>query len=145
MPKELSRHHEDYLEAIYNIVEEKGYAQVKDIATALKISPPSVTEMMGRLKDQGLIFYKKYSGITLTKEGEKIAKSVKNRHETFEKFLEIILIPKEIASKDACIMEHHLTPRTIEQFSKFVKFVEDRPAAQQWLQQFQEYCKENGG
>jgi DtxR family Mn-dependent transcriptional regulator len=42
----LSRKTEDYLEAIYNIIEKKGYARVKDIALELKVSSPSVTEMM---------------------------------------------------------------------------------------------------
>ncbi|MEA1993030.1 MAG: transcriptional regulator MntR [Euryarchaeota archaeon] len=138
---ELSRKIEDYLETIYNIIEEKGYARVKDIATALKVSPPSVTEMMGKLSDRGFIIYEKYSGITLTEKGRKIAKGVKKRHDIFESFLEIILVPKRIASEDACTMEHHLDPKTIEQFSKFVEFVKNAPAPPKWLKHYQTYCE----
>ncbi|MCK4637383.1 MAG: metal-dependent transcriptional regulator, partial [Methanomicrobia archaeon] len=116
----LSRKTEDYLEAIYNIIEKKGYARVKDIASELKVSSPSVTEMMRKLNERGFIVYEKYSGITLTDNGRKIAEGVKKRHVIFEGFLEIILVPGDVASEDACTMEHHLDPKTIEQFSKFV-------------------------
>jgi len=137
----LSRKTEDYLEAIYNITEKKGYARVKDIASELKVSSPSVTEMMKKLSDQGFIVYEKYSGIILTEKGRKIAKGVKKRHDIFKNFLEIILVPEHIANKDACIMEHHLNPKTIEQFSKFVEFVKNAPIHPEWLKHFKEYCE----
>jgi DtxR family Mn-dependent transcriptional regulator len=144
MPKDskmLSRKIEDYLEAIHNIIEKKGYARVKDIASELKVSSPSVTEMMRKLNNLGFIVYEKYSGITLTDKGGKIAKEVRRRHVIFEDFLEIILVPRDIASKDACTMEHHLDPKTIEQFSKFVAFVENAPVPPKWLEHFRIYCE----
>ncbi len=137
----LSRKTEDYLEAIYNIIEKKGYARVKDIASELKVSSPSVTEMMRKLNERGFIVYEKYSGITLTDNGRKIAEGVKKRHVIFEGFLEIILVPGDVASEDACTMEHHLDPKTIEQFSKFVDFVKSAPVSPKWLEHFKEYCK----
>lgn len=137
----LSRKTEDYLEAIYNIIEKKGYARVKDIASELKVSSPSVTEMMRKLNERGFIVYEKYSGITLTDNGRKIAEGVKKRHVIFEGFLEIILVPGDVASEDACTMEHHLDPKTIEQFSKFVEFVNNAPVSPKWLTHFKEYCK----
>jgi len=137
----LSRKTEDYLEAIYNIIEKKGYARVKDIASELNVSSPSVTEMMKKLSNKGFIVYEKYSGITLTNKGRKIAEGVKRRHVIFEDFLNIILVPKDIANRDACTMEHHLDPKTIEQFSKFVEFVKSAPISPKWLEHFKEYCK----
>jgi len=137
----LSRKTEDYLEAIYNIIEKKGYAKVKYIASELEVSSPSVTEMMRKLNERGFIVYEKYSGITLTERGRKIAEGVKRRHVIFEGFLEIILVPKDIASEDACTMEHHLDPKTIEQFSKFVEFVKSAPVSPKWLKHFKEYCE----
>jgi DtxR family Mn-dependent transcriptional regulator len=137
----LSRKTEDYLEAIYNIIEKKGYAKVKYIASELKVSSPSVTEMMRKLSNRRFIVYEKYSGITLTEKGRKIAEGVKKRHVIFEGFLEIILVPKNVASEDACTMEHHLDPKTIEQFSKFVEFVNNAPVSPKWLTHFKEYCE----
>lgn len=132
---------EDYLEAIYNITQVKGYARVKDISRELKVRPPTVSEMLKKLSDNGLVNYEKYSGVTLTKKGERIGKIVKTRHETIKKFLRIILIPKEIADKSACEMEHHLDPKTIEQLTKFVGFVESAPLYPKWLKHFEVYCQ----
>ena len=137
----LSRKAEDYLEAIYTIVEKKGYARIKDIATTLHVTPPSVTEMVQKLAKKNLVIYEKYSGVNLTDKGKDVAQSVKYRHDTFNTFLEIILVPGHIAEKDACELEHHLNPKTIEQFSKFVSFVKEAPMYPEWLQQFKEYCK----
>jgi len=137
----LTKTEEDYLEAIYSIITEKGYIRVKDIAKDLAIKPPSVSEMLGKLRDKGLVNYEEYSGITLTKKGERIGKAIKTRHNTIKKFLQIILIPEEIAEKNACDMEHHLDPRTIEQLTKFVQFVERAPPNPKWLEHFGIYCK----
>lgn len=129
------------MEAIYNIIERKGYARTKDIAGELGISPPSVTEMLQKLHEKKLVFYEKSSGATLTPKGLKLAKAVKNRHDTFTKFLKIILIPEDISEKDACEIEHRLDPRTIEQFTRFVEFIEKVPAHCAWLEEFKAYCE----
>jgi Mn-dependent DtxR family transcriptional regulator len=57
---------EDYLERIYKLIDEKGYARVSDIAEGLEVHPSSVTKMIQKLdKDQYLI-YEKYRGLVLT-------------------------------------------------------------------------------
>jgi DtxR family Mn-dependent transcriptional regulator len=70
---------EDYLKAIEKIIEKKGYAQVKDISRELDLSSPSVTGMFKKLTKMGYINYEKYGGVTLTAEGEKIAKKTMER------------------------------------------------------------------
>lgn len=137
----LSRKAEDYLEAILNIAERKGYARTKDIASALDIKPPSVVEMVKRLNDMALVEYQKYEGVRLTPKGREIASVVKDRHETIRAFLEIIKVPKKIADKDACIIEHDLKPETIGQLKNFVKFVKSAPDYPQWLAHFETFCK----
>ncbi len=137
----LSRKAEDYLEAILNIAEKKGYTRVKDIAFALSVKPSSVVEMVRRLSDMALIEYRKYDGMTLTPKGRDIAIVVKERHDTISAFLEIIKVPEEIANKDACIIEHELEPETIEQLKNFVHFVKSAPDYPQWLEHFETFCK----
>ncbi len=137
----LSRKAEDYLEAILNIAEKKGYTRVKDIASSLSVKPSSVVEMVKRLSDMALIEYRKYDGVTLTPKGRDIARVVKDRHDTISVFLEIIKVPKEIANKDACIIEHELEPETIEQLKNFVHFVKSAPDYPQWLEHFETFCK----
>ncbi len=62
---------EDYLEIIYLMFEEKGYARATDIAEHLDVLPSSVTKMMKRLDRQGLGVYEKYRGFVLTSKGKK--------------------------------------------------------------------------
>lgn len=137
----FSRTIEDYLETIYNLIERKGYARTKDIADELGVRPPSVTEMLKKLHEKKLVSYEKSSGVTLTSKGRKIAYAVKTRHDTFTNFLKMILVPEYIAEKDACEIEHHLDPTTIEQFTKFVEFMGGVPAHCEWLNEFKAYCK----
>jgi DtxR family Mn-dependent transcriptional regulator len=137
----LSRKAEDYLEAILNIAERKGHTRTKDIALALNIKPPSVVEMLKRLNDMGLVEYQKYEGVKLTSKGQEIARIVKDRHETIRVFLEIIKVPKKIANKDACIIEHEVEPETIGQLKNFVQFVQSAPDYPQWLEHFETFCE----
>ena len=132
---------EDYLEAIYNIILRKGYARTKDISRELEISSSSVTEMLKKLDDMDLVNDERYSGVTLTPKGERIARSVKTRHDTIRTLLRIILVSDKTAEIDACKIEHEISPETVEQLTKFVKFVESAPIYPKWLEHFKEFCK----
>jgi DtxR family Mn-dependent transcriptional regulator len=141
----ISSKAEDYLRAIYEIVAQKGFARIKDIARELEVKPPTVVEMMKKLAAKGLVVYEKYGGITLTDRGTKIAELVEKRHETFKRFLEILLVPEDMALKDAHILEHKLHSETILQFSRFVDFIttcSDRPQfMKRWLEEFKKFCE----
>lgn len=120
----LSERAEDYLEAIYVLHLQKGYARVKDLTLKLGVSSPSITEMLTKLKEHRLVHYEKYGGITLTREGEEIARVIKDRHDTLVKLLVIAGVPAETANKDACIMEHRLSPVSLQQIKKLVAGLE---------------------
>src|ERR1041384_2309380 len=80
---------EDYLEVIYELIEQKGYATTVDISDYLNVSSPSVTKMTQRLDENGYLIYEKYRGIRLTNEGVRVAKSIRTRHELLAEFLRI--------------------------------------------------------
>lgn len=61
---------EDYLEKIYNTIEQKGYARSVDIASSLDVLLSSVTKMMQKLDEENLGIYEKYRGFTLTDKGK---------------------------------------------------------------------------
>ena len=71
----LTRKAEEYLEAIFSITEEKGYARIKDIASALGVNPASVVEMMKKVDDMDFVIYRKYDGVRLTPKGKAIVMS----------------------------------------------------------------------
>ena len=139
----LSKNKEDYLETIFKLIEDKGVAKTKDIAKEMKVKPPSVSEMLIKLKKQGLVKYKKYSPITLTQQGEESAKKVLYGHNALKMLLQYLDIPEEIAEEDACTMEHHLHPRTVIQINNFVNFLKSFQKTPDWLVAFKEFCKKS--
>ncbi|MBO4355118.1 MAG: metal-dependent transcriptional regulator [Methanomicrobium sp.] len=138
--KNLSRKAEDYLEAILNVSLEKGYAKTRDIAKELGVSPPSVVEMFIKLSKMGLIEYRKYEGVILKPEGREIATVIKYRHDTLMAFLKLIAVPEKLANDDACLMEHELNAKTIEQIHLFVNFLNEKGTVNHILQDFDEFC-----
>ncbi len=142
MKSELSRKAEDYLEAIFVISQEKGHVRIRDICKELGIKPPTVVEMVKKLSDQGYLVYKKYEGVYLTPMGEEIGRIIKDRHSTILAFLTFIGVPEKIANEDACIIEHDLNPKTVEQIKSLVSFIESTPEDLEWLHNFARFCEE---
>jgi len=116
---------EDYIERIYWLIQDKGYARVSDIAEALNVHPSSVTKMVQKLdKDQYLI-YEKYRGFILTAKGKKLGKRLVYRHELLEDFLKIIGVNKENIYRDVEGIEHHLSWDSIDRIGDLVQFFEE--------------------
>jgi DtxR family Mn-dependent transcriptional regulator len=130
---------EDYLEVLDDIISEKGYAKVKDVSKILGVGPSSVTEMFQKLSETGYINYKKYSGVTLTAKGKKIAKKTRKKHDTLINFLLIIGVDKEIANEDACRIEHVVNSETMNRLTKFVDFVQHFNEGPKWLDHFKHF------
>ncbi|RPF53888.1 transcriptional regulator MntR [Aquisalibacillus elongatus] len=118
---------EDYLEVIYNMFEEKGYARATDIAEHLDVLPSSVTKMMKRLDDQGLGLYEKYRGFVLTNKGKKIAKDIANKHQTLEDFFRVFEIDSDNIYEEVEGIEHHIGKETTFCISSLVQFFDDHP------------------
>ncbi|MGC5324394.1 transcriptional regulator MntR [Brevibacillus sp. SYSU BS000544] len=104
---------EDYLERIYSLIEEKGYARVSDIAEALEVHPSSVTKMVQKLDKDKYLVYEKYRGLVLTSKGKKIGKRLVDRHALLEDFLRTIGVDEEHIYKDVEGIEHHLSWESI--------------------------------
>ena len=117
----LSRRAEDYLRVIYEVSKEKGYARVKDIASALGVKPPTVTEMLEKLSEKRLVSYEKRAFISLTEEGERLAEAIKDRHEAIVSLLELVGAPPQAVVRDAHRIEHVISPETIESIKRFVR------------------------
>lgn len=116
---------EDYIEQIYKLFEEKGYARVSDIAEALSVHPSSVTKMVQKLDKDEYLVYEKYRGLVLTKKGKKIGKRLLYRHELLEQFLSIIGVKEENIYHDVEGIEHHLSWDAIDRIGDLVQFFEE--------------------
>ncbi len=117
---------EDYLEVIYELIAQKGYATTIDISNYLNVSSPSVTKMLQRLNDSGHINYEKYRGISLTESGMAVAKNIHDRHDVLAEFLKIIGVDEDIANRDAEGIEHHLHSETLKKLEEFIKIVKSQ-------------------
>jgi Mn-dependent DtxR family transcriptional regulator len=128
---------EDYIEQIYILIEEKGYARVSDIAEALSVHPSSVTKMVQKLDKDEYLVYEKYRGLTLTAKGNKIGKRLVFRHDLLEQLLKIIGVKDENIYKDVEGIEHHLSWDSIDRIGDLVQYFEEDPARIQALKEIQ--------
>ncbi len=83
----LTRSVEDYLKAIYRLEGAGQPASTSDIAELLELSPPSVSGMIRRLSEQGLLEHVPYRGVLLTAGGRRVAIRMVRRHRLIEAYL----------------------------------------------------------
>jgi Mn-dependent DtxR family transcriptional regulator len=113
---------EDYLERIYKLIDEKGYARVSDIAEGLEVHPSSVTKMIQKLDKDNYLVYEKYRGLVLTSKGKKMGKRLVDRHALLEQFLMMIGVQGENIYKDVEGIEHHLSWDSITCIETLVEY-----------------------
>ena len=111
---------EDYVEMIYELINEKGEARAVDLAGRFGVSNPTVNASIQRLQKDGLVQSRPYRSIFLTKKGEELAKYCKNRHEIVYKFLLTIGVDANIALSDAEGLEHHVSIETLKALEKSI-------------------------
>lgn len=116
---------EDYIEQIYLLIENKGYARVSDIAEAIAVHPSSVTKMVQKLDKDGYLNYEKYRGLILTNKGEQMGKRLVDRHTLLESFLRIIGVNEENIYHDVEGIEHHLSWNSIDRIVDLVSYFEE--------------------
>ncbi len=111
---------EEYLEAIFKLQLDAAPVTVKRLATELGLSPASVSEMVGRLRDAGLVEKKgrgrglgrgRGRGVRLTEAGMAEGAALVRRHRLSERFLvDCLDMPWDVVHEEACKLEHALSP-----------------------------------
>ena len=105
---------EDYLEAIFVLIDEGRPAQVRDVARMLSVKMPSVVKALHELKNLELVTQKPYAPIELTTKGRRLAAMVRSRHTLLRAFLMKLGVSRRTADRDACLMEHILSAETLD-------------------------------
>jgi Mn-dependent DtxR family transcriptional regulator len=126
-PPSPSQSAEDYLERIHELIEEKGYARVVDIASSLQVKQASVTGMVQKLGELGYLNYEKYRGLVLTDKGKRVACNIQKRHETLSRFFSLFRLDSETQKQDIEGIEHHLSAATVEILADLAHFFENNP------------------
>ena len=121
---------EDYLETIYLLVQEQGFARVKDVARARDVKAASVSIALRRLAEMDLVRYERREYIALTPTGEQAGRKVFSRHRMLTRFFqEILEMDPKAAADQACAMEHSLTDETMDRFVRFFEYLDACPDA----------------
>jgi len=110
---------QDYVEAVSDIVHNKGECRVKDLSELLGVSHVTVSRAVARFQQQRLITTEPYRPIRLTARGERLAAESRRRHEIVLAFLEAIGVPKRESLRDAEGIEYdagHVSLRCMERF-----------------------------
>ncbi len=118
----LSQTEENYLKAIFKICERsEGKATTNAIANELATSAASVTDMLKRLADKGLIHYEKWRGVALTEAGNRLATSLIRKHRLWEVFLvEKLHFSWSEVHEIAEQLEHIRSPELVERLDRFL-------------------------
>jgi len=114
---------ENYLKTIYHFEQEADMVSTNSIAHELGTSPASVTDMVKKLNDKGLVIYKPYHGTRLTEKGRKIALSIIRKHRLWEVFLvEKLNFSWEQVHEVAEQLEHIHSPELIRRLDTFLGY-----------------------
>lgn len=132
---------EDYLEQIYILIEEKGYARVSDIAELLGVHPSSVTKMVQKLDREEYLVYEKYRGLMLTAKGRKIGKRLVERHALLEDFLRLVGVDESLIYKDVEGIEHHISIEALDKINGMIQFFAERPELQEEFKNTNKYTQ----
>jgi DtxR family Mn-dependent transcriptional regulator len=109
---------EDYLKVIYEIERTAGSAATTDIAQRLAIAPASVSGMIRRLAEQGLLEHERYHGVRLTEEGRRVALRMIRRHRVIETYLTRALgYPWDLVHDEAERLEHAASDELVDRMA----------------------------
>jgi DtxR family Mn-dependent transcriptional regulator len=139
----LSASLEDYLEAIYHLVNENRVARVRDISARMGVNMSSVTGALRQLSSHNLVHYEPYEVITLTEAGLARAKEQARRHTILRNFLlNVLSLDPAVAEVNADRMEHAVDAETLERLVRFAEFVEQCPrGGREWIERFRTLCE----
>lgn len=112
---------ENYLETILVLSKKLPVVRSVDIATELDFKKPSVSVAMKKLRTSGHITVSPEGYIHLTDSGKAIAEQIYERHTLLSSWLERLGVDPEVAARDACLIEHIISPESFEAIKKHIK------------------------
>lgn len=127
-PAELSRSMEDMLKAVFQLTDHAGDAGTSDIAELLGIAPASVTGMIKRMAESGLVEHEPYRGSRLTAHGRTAALRIIRRHRLIETYLITKLgYDWSTVHDEAERMEHAVSDELVERMAFALGFPQYDP------------------
>ncbi|MBF6625168.1 metal-dependent transcriptional regulator [Tuanshanicoccus lijuaniae] len=120
----MSQSREDYIKYIFEQSPD-GLVSNKSIAQGLRVSAPSVSEMIGKLSEEGLVSYERYQGAKLTESGKSMAIDLIRKHEIWEYFLERELGYGKVEVHElAEVLEHVTSTELANRLAQYINYPE---------------------
>lgn len=119
MNRKMTRR-EDYLKLIY-LLSRKREVRGAELADELNIKRPTVCVYLKRLAENGDIIMDSHHCVHLTEQGLRIAESTLDRHSMLLALLQDLGVPEDVAARDACAMEHNLSPETFDALKQLLE------------------------
>ena len=120
---QLQESGEMYLETILLLSFSKSAVRAVDIGEHMGYSKPSVSRALSNLRAGGYAETDEKGNITLTDAGREVAEKIYERHTVISGFLMTLGVGEEIAVKDACKIEHHISDESFDAIKKYMKNV----------------------
>ncbi|MBR3835861.1 MAG: metal-dependent transcriptional regulator [Clostridia bacterium] len=112
---------EMYLETIYVLTKNSDAVRSIDVCEHMGYSKPSVSRAIGLLKNGGYVTVDGEGHLSLTAEGKEVAEKIYERHTVITEFLISLGVSRDVASEDACKMEHVISDDSVEAIKSFVE------------------------
>lgn len=109
---------EMYLETILILSEKNPNVRSIDVCEYMGFSKPSVSRAIGLLKSGGYVLVDNDGYLSLTEAGAEVANKMYDRHRLLSEFLVSLGVPEEVASSDACKIEHHISDESFDAIRK---------------------------
>lgn len=112
---------QDYVRAIFVLSEGRGEVRSKDLVSYLQVRKNTVSEMLSRLKREGLVSFESYGAVSLTGTGRSLARKLTRKHRLIELFLTKILKRKpESVHEEAGRLEHDFSEESLKEMKKLL-------------------------
>lgn len=120
----LSPTHEMYLKVLYRLQIDNEVGRVRDMAKGLGLLPGTVSAVLKKIEQAGLVVHDRYGTVKLTPAGSRVAECVVRRFEIIKGILiEVLGLDTETAEVDACTMEHAVSPATVNRMESLLHLV----------------------
>ncbi len=123
---QLQESGEMYLETILVLLKKRGEVRSVDIAEEMNFSKPSVSRAVGLLRSGGFIEVDEKGYITLLDEGRELAEKIFERHTVLTSCLMSLGVSEEVATEDACKIEHDISDESFNAIKEHTKRMSNR-------------------
>ncbi len=130
-----------YLHAIAQLLDQRGYARVTDVARQLEITKAAASQGIAILKSRGLVREDDARMLSLSEQGRSLIQTIEHNFNVLSAFFEQILeVPKDTARADACKMEHLLSPETAANLHGLLEAILEEPEVREKLRRRMADC-----